>query len=863
MTKKVITGPSLQTSLLNGVNTIANAVGSTLGPLGRNVVIETPYGATTVTKDGVTVAQQITLEDPLENLAVQIIKQASERTASIAGDGPQPLYSKVLTPTGWTTLGELKVGDTICGTNGTTQKVVGFYPKGPLPLYKVIFSDGRTVECSEDHLWTVTTNYGKQKTLPLSELINQGLSLINDDGHNKYKFFVQTTEVEFDEKPLPLDPYFLGVLLGDGSLSGSGAIELSLGLKKAHILQKLLLPEGMSFTIALDESKNYIRVRFQGADKNGKNLKDILLDLNLLGTHSATKFIPDLYLYSSLKSREALLQGLVDTDGHVNLRGKFEFSTISDQLSANFQDLVRSLGIQTHYTKLDRTYSGGYSVNPVHRIVELKGYKHGIKIVDVQPQNRFEEMVCIKVSNDDHLYITDEYVVTHNTTTATVLAQKLYSEALKLVNSGVAPIHIKNDYEAYLKAIAPLIDDNTLQITTPQDTYQIALISANNDPTIASLISTAIEYVGKDGSITLEESKTGESYVELVDGTSFERPYASPYFVTNPPKGTAELTNPLIFITDKKLRYNQELLPVLNLAADNSRPLVIIADDIEGQALQTLVINKLRGTIEVLAIRAPSYGENRLEVLKDLAALTSANLITELSGTRIEDVKLTDLGEAAKVISSRHQTIIVDGVQDPTQIEARASTITQLLAQHQPDSYFYKQLSTRLAKLTAKVAVLNVGAPTETELKERKARVDDALRATTAAIKTGFVVGGGTLLAKLSTTLPNDLSSKAFALALQEPLRRIAENAGQSPSLVLSKVLENPSISFGYNALTDSYTDLIEDKVIDPALVVKQALLSAVSAANMLILSSTAVYNVDRTPPYSPGSLNDFESHES
>ena len=536
MTKKVITGPTLYTSLLEGVNTIAEAVGSTLGPLGRNVVIETPYGAVTVTKDGVTVAQQITLEDPVQNLAAQIIKQASEKTASIAGDG---------------------------------------------------------------------------------------------------------------------------------------------------------------------------------------------------------------------------------------------------------------------------------------------------------------------------------------TTSATILTQRLFEEGLKLVASGTPPITIKTDYENLLKTTLPLIDANTRQIQSSEDVYQVALISANSDPNIASLIAQAVEYVSKDGSITLEESKTGDSHVDLVDGTSFERPYASPYFVTNMAKGTAELESPLVLITDRKIRFIGELIPALELAATNSRPLLIICDDIEGQALQMLVMNHLRGAIRVLAVRAPSYGENRLEQLKDLAALTSSTIYTEASGLQLEKILPEHLGTCAKVISSKHDTIIIDGLKDAALIEERVTTLKQALPNYEPDSYFHKQLQNRLAKLTAKVAVLYVGAPTETELKERKARVDDALRATTAALQTGYVVGGGTLLAKIASTLPDDFSSKAFAKALEEPLRRIAKNAGQSSSLVLAKVLENPSWTFGYNALTNSYSDLIEDRVIDPALVVTQSLRSAVSAANMLLLSSTAIYNIDRTPPYSPGSLNDFTQSES
>lgn len=448
------------------------------------------------------------------------------------------------------------------------------------------------------------------------------------------------------------------------------------------------------------------------------------------------------------------------------------------------------------------------------------------------------------------------------TTSATVIAQALYQEARKLISSGVPPIQIKRDLESYLKELIPIIRSKSLEVLTKEDVYQIALISANNDHEIADLIASAMEYVGREGTITLEDSRTGATEVSLVDGYVFDRGYASPYFVTNPAKGEAVLENPLIFITDKKLRYTQELLPLMEIAASNSRPLFILADEIEGQALQLLIVNKLRGTIQVLACRAPSYGENRLQLLEDIAAHTSAKLISETSGQRIEDTTLDQFGECAKIVSTRTETIIVDGAKDEERTAARAEQIREALPTHSPDSFYYKQLQTRLSKLTAKIAILYVGASTETELKEKKDRVDDALRATTCAVQKGYVVGGGTLLAKLSNLYANktDLTAKVFANALSAPLRKIASNAGVSPDLVFEKVSENPNENYGYNALTNTFGDLLVDMVIDPTLVVEQALLNAVSAANMLILSSTGIYNIDRTPPYSPGNLEDYSN---
>lgn len=445
------------------------------------------------------------------------------------------------------------------------------------------------------------------------------------------------------------------------------------------------------------------------------------------------------------------------------------------------------------------------------------------------------------------------------TTTATVIAQSLINEARKLITSGIPPIQVKRDFETYLKSIVPLIQDHSHDVSTKEDIYRIALISANNDPEIASLISEAMEYVGKEGTITLDESRTSETYVDLVDGYSFDKGYASAYFATND-RQQAILENPLIFITDKKLTYINELVPLLDLAVQQARPLVIIADDIEGQALGLLVVNKVKAGIPLLAVRAPSYGDNRTQILNDIAALTSARVISETTGSLIENTTLEDLGQAARIIADKSSTTIVDPLRNEELILSRAEAIRTLLPTHAGDSYFHKQLQTRLSKLTAKVAVLYVGAPTETDLKEKKYRVDDALRATTCAVQKGYVVGGGTLLAKLSTTLPDTLTAQVFAKALQSPLRKIASNADVSPDLVLAKVLESSLPNYGYNALTNTFEDLILSGVIDPSLVVKQALLNAVSAANMVLLSSTAIYNIDRTAPYSPGSLDDYQN---
>lgn len=444
------------------------------------------------------------------------------------------------------------------------------------------------------------------------------------------------------------------------------------------------------------------------------------------------------------------------------------------------------------------------------------------------------------------------------TTTATVIAQALVNESRKLIVSGVPPIEIKRAFENNLKKVLEIVRSVSKEVT-PQKIQEIATISANNDSDIGALIASAYNHVGPNGMITLEESKTGETDVYMVEGAAFDRGYVSPYFITDPAKGQCVLENPLIFITDNKVRYAPDIVPLLELAVSQNRPLLIIADEIEGQALQLLAANKLRGVIKVCAIKSPSFGDNRAELLEDIAALTSAEVLTASSAQRMEDVRQDQLGSAAKVIISKNETIIIDSNRDPQRVAARAEAIAEKLASADMDTYLTKKAQERLARLTATIAIIRVGAATETELKEKKDRVDDALRATVCAVQKGYVVGGGTTLARASVEFSKgSLIDKVFAKALISPLRKIAENAGVAPDVIASAVIDSEDPNYGYNAATAMFEDLITSGVIDPTLVLEQAMINAVSAANMILLSNTAVYKIDRTEPYSPGSLEDY-----
>lgn len=444
------------------------------------------------------------------------------------------------------------------------------------------------------------------------------------------------------------------------------------------------------------------------------------------------------------------------------------------------------------------------------------------------------------------------------TSTSVVLAAALLKDANKLISAGIPPINIKRRFEDLLLKTLNLIHAKSRPVDSDK-IREIATISANNDETIGELIQEAYNHVGSEGLISLEESKTGSTYVTLEQGVSIDKGFASPYFVTDSVKGECVLDNPLIFITDAKIRIQTEIIPIMELAAEQRRSLLIIADEIDSMALQTLVLNKMRGAIQVAAINAPSFGDNRYELLKDLAALTSSKIHSAKAGTRIDDITSDYLGSATKVVLTKSKTVLISPEHDVERVESRAKEIKGYL-ETETEPYLRTRFQKRLADLTANVAVLFVGGATETEIKEKKDRVDDALRATACAIQKGYLIGGGVALARIATEIKieDPLIDPVFISALSAPLKRIATNAGMSGDVVLERTLRDKDFDTGYNARTNKYTDLLKDGVIDPALVVEQTIVNAVSAANMLILSSVAVTNKDRKPPFSPGNLEDY-----
>jgi chaperonin GroEL len=447
------------------------------------------------------------------------------------------------------------------------------------------------------------------------------------------------------------------------------------------------------------------------------------------------------------------------------------------------------------------------------------------------------------------------------TTTATVLAQAIYREGLKNVTAGANPMELKRGIDKAVEAIVEELKRLSTPSAGKKEIAQVGTISANNDAEIGKLIADAMEKVGKDGVITVEEAKGLETTLETVDGMQFDRGYLSPYFVTDPEKMEAALEDAYLLIHDKKISAMKELLPVLEKIAQTGKPLLIIAEDVEGEALATLVVNKLRGTLKVCAVKAPGFGDRRKEMLTDIAKLTGGTVIAEELGFKLENAALSQLGRAKRVVIDKDNTTLVDGRGKSEDIQGRIAEIKVAIDKSTSD-YDREKLQERLAKLSGGVAVIHVGAATETEMKEKKARVEDALHATRAAVEEGIVPGGGvallrsqSVLDKVKGTEDEKIGVDIVRRALEEPIRMIAQNAGAEGSIVVAKVKESKEKNFGYNAATDNYEDLVKAGVIDPTKVTRTALQNAASIAGLLLTTECVVVErkEEKPAPAAPG----------
>ncbi len=470
--------------------------------------------------------------------------------------------------------------------------------------------------------------------------------------------------------------------------------------------------------------------------------------------------------------------------------------------------------------------------------------KDGVTVAkEIELENRFENMGAQMVRE---VASKTSDVAGDGTTTATVLAQAIYREGSKLVAAGHNPMEIKRGIDKAVEAIVVALKAQAKQTKDPKEIAQVGTISANGDKEIGGKLAEAMEKVGKEGVITVEESKTAETTLEVVEGMQFDRGYLSPYFVTDPERMVAALDDCYMLISEKKISNMKDLLPVLEAIARQQKPLLIIAEDIEGEALATLVVNKLRGTLHCAAVKAPGFGDRRKEMLKDIAILTGGQVIAEELGLKLENVTISDLGRAKRVTLDKDNTTIVDGAGSKDQIKGRIAEIRAQIENTTSD-YDREKLQERLAKLVGGVAVVKVGAATETEMKEKKARVEDALHATRAAVEEGIVAGGGVALIRAQSALDKlklddeqRFGVQIIRRSIEEPLRQIVANAGLEGSIVVNKVKEGKD-DFGYNAATDQYGHLIGMGVIDPVKVVRTALQNAASVASLMLTTECLV----------------------
>ncbi|MGH7439093.1 MAG: chaperonin GroEL, partial [Polyangiaceae bacterium] len=470
--------------------------------------------------------------------------------------------------------------------------------------------------------------------------------------------------------------------------------------------------------------------------------------------------------------------------------------------------------------------------------------KDGVTVAkEIELENTFENMGAQMVRE---VASKTSDVAGDGTTTATVLAQAIFREGSKLVAAGHNPMEIKRGIDKAVEACVEALAKLAKPTKDPNEIAQVGTISANGDQTVGKLLSEAMEKVGKEGVITVEEAKSAETSLDVVEGMQFDRGYLSPYFVTDPERMEASLEDAYILLNEKKISNMKDLLPVLEAIARQQKPLLIIAEDIEGEALATLVVNKLRGTLQCVAVKAPGFGDRRKEMLKDISILTGGQVIAEELGLKLENVTISDLGRAKRVTLDKDNSTIVDGAGDKNKIKGRIEEIRKQIETTTSD-YDREKLQERLAKLVGGVAVVKVGAATETEMKEKKARVEDALHATRAAVEEGVVAGGGVALLRgqaglegLKVEDEQKAGVQIIRRALEEPLRMIAQNAGLEGSIVVNKVREGKE-DYGYNAASDQYGNLLQMGVIDPVKVVRTALQNAASVAGLMLTTECLV----------------------
>lgn len=850
-------GPKLNQLVLDTLKQCSDIVGSSLGPGGRVVVIERQETqmAPLMTKDGVTIFRNLGFSDPTQQVIMEVAREPSIKTASDAGDGPQPLWSRILTPNGFVKMSDAKVGMEICGTNGTIQKILGVYPKGRREILQVELDQGRVVECCEDHLWTVKTLRGHSVTLTTKQLET---GLRSDSGTLKYS--IPNTVVNFASKQeLPIDPYFLGVLIGDGSLCDSGSIELSMGDNKEHIIGSLQeLGIQLSYTYSQDK-------KFRVKIKEPK-IRETLESLGLRNTNSYTKFIPQMYLMASVSDREALLQGLIDTDGYINTRGKFEFSTVSEQLATGFKFLCQSLGkniySRVHTREKD---SGSYSDKDIFRFHELKGNAYGPRIKSIKRTGNFTEMQCIKVSNPDCLYVTDNFVTTHNTTSSTILSYSFvkYTQEFHKNDSSVSPQRVMRIMEKmYSNIVVPEIQKLALKPSLEDNEgrrllHAVANISANGDKELADAVLECYDIVGDEGNVTiLEENSSKFGYrVERVDGypvlLGFEDCCGPFYdqFINDEQTQSSRIENPVFVLYHGKITDFSILIPVLTkleveIQSGKIKPaIVVVAHDFSQDVLANFAKNFKNG-MKIFPLKTQVTGthNSQYEFLKDIAALTGGTIADDLT-LPLQDLELPHIGIGPTVVEcGRFRTNII-GYKDELLVLERVDELNKQYESVATSDYDKTWLRERIAKLSSGIAKLVVLGSAGAVTKEKRDRAEDAICAVRGALKYGAVYGGGATLKHLAKvvvdaategTLEHRIALNVFAKALMEPVDRLFLNSGFLLPEQREEIIQQISSDNVFDLSNDKWVNPLETGILDSVPAVRDAIGNSLSTASLL-----------------------------
>ncbi len=851
--KYTVSGREVKNIILRGVNSIAKPV---VGTLGAGGIYQGHYisdGTPVILNDGVTVAQSLLpLPNIYENLIATLVLQAAQKTAMVAGDGCQDLNSRVLTPEGFKRFGDLKIGDTICGTNGTFQTVEGIYPKGVKQLYKFTFSDKRSTEACDSHLWKVINDWGKEEILTTKQIIESNKVCVKrQNGKKKHGYYIPNTFVDFKEtQPLILDPYFLGCLLGDGSLSGTGAIELSLGAKKEHVLDKLVLPSNTTYTKNWVDSKNYFRVKFKMIDPsdNTEFVTTKLKDLGLFGTNSHTKFIPEQYLYSSLETRKQILQGLLDTDGHKSKKGLYSFSSVNKKLAEQVLELFRSLGRPAVLRELIKDGKESYSNNTIYEVTERKGYKYGIQLISVEPTDKFVEVQCIKVSNNDSLYITEDYIVTHNTSRTIAMIQYLSNNLLKEKRFWQKE---SNPYDL-LKGLNLAVNDALAYLSrkdvkiTPRlkSLWKIAYTASHGNKEVADNIRKLYSQL-EDWSteIDFEKSEMLDDYIEMKKG--YVIGLKSPSL--NGQKKNLE--NPRLILCNFKLTdlgifdYN-----IAKRAMTDPSPVIFIVKDYDHNIIKDLKERSKMHLVDLYLVKVDTFGPEIKKQLEDISLLSTAEIVGDEYEYNQEAVlydmpktRLTDASnpmpfyemKISKAVLTNDETILEFNTPKEV-LEAHIESLKEIEFKDKADLHNH---TNRIKRLQGTTCTYYVGGNTLTEVDTKYYLVEDAVKACKSAIREGIVHGACrtdvSLSKHLESLIPHNenddiiRSYKTFIKALRYPLEIMCSSTRLDYDKVLKEYLSNESVLFNFNSF--EYEDKDDTNILDSLSSTKESILNAKS----------------------------------